>query len=118
MTRWEYAMLAWDEKMESFSHPAGTGWKTERKLELRRPGADEPETIGKEVYTWTPDKPEWDSVAEGIVKMLEALNKLGAEGWELVSETVRSTAVNSLNGYPTAGRPIILVYIFKRCITG
>ncbi len=118
MTQWEYATLYWTENRTSFNHPAGTGWKWEQKFELWWPGADKSEIIGKSVHIWNPgNKPdELDSVAEGITKLSGVLNTLGAEGWELISETVRSTAVNSGDGYAATGRPVSFSYLFKRCI--
>jgi hypothetical protein len=119
MTRWEYLTVSWSETRTEISHPDGSAsdWKWERKLEVYWPGSDEGEIAGKITHTWFSDnKPGDFEVTEEGVKMNALLNKLGAEGWEVVTSTIQSTAVSTERGYPAAGRPISTSTLLKRPI--
>src|SRR5690349_19793073 len=88
-------------------------YKTANKLD--------PETR-TDVQTWTTSfsiaKPDGSTesveAGEGF-SFLVLLNELGAEGWDLVSETVRKTTITAgALGWNDVGTPISIVYTFKR----
>lgn len=116
MTRWEYLTISWSETRTETSRPNGAAsiWKWEQKLEVYWPGSNKGEIVGKTSHFWAADsKPGDFEVTKEGVDMHALLNRLGAEGWELVTSTIRSTAVSTELGYPAAGRPISSSAILK-----
>jgi hypothetical protein len=57
----------------------------------------------------------WESDDEGYrISALDIYNELGADGWELVSAVVRSSALNPTYGWSTASAPISTNAVLKR----
>jgi hypothetical protein len=50
------------------------------------------------------------------IQLLDVMNDLGSEGWELVGEEVTESAVGKRYGWSEAGFPIIRTRTFKRRI--
>jgi len=99
-TRWEYLVVAW-----SLTAPppadATQAWALQGTFQISRPGAKGVETR------------RHDGAHESTLGF-ELMNELGAEGWELVSNTIDRSAVAPTQGYQTAGVPIASTQIFKR----
>jgi hypothetical protein len=85
--KWEY-LVAWHERSWT-QHGEKTTWK--ETLKLQAPGKAEIQ----EVDHW-----QW----------ADLFTALGAQGWELVSETVLSTVATKSG----TGEPVRVRYIFKR----
>lgn len=78
-------------------------WRQE--LTITRPGQD-----GETRLVWT--SPPTD---EAKTSTLDVLNDLGAEGWELVTETVLDSEIFSrLHGWESVGSPVLMRYLLKR----
>jgi hypothetical protein len=119
MTRWEYLSVTWKETRTEITHSAGvpSDWKWERTVKVFWPGDDEGEVVGKSIHTWIGANKAGDfEVIEEGVKTNALLNRLGAEGWEVVTSSIQSTAVSMEQGYPAAGRPIATSFLLKRPI--
>ena len=99
-TRWEYLVVAWS--LTATPPPeASEAWGLQGVFQISRPGTAEVETR------------RYDGARSSALGF-ELLNELGAEGWELVSNTVERSAVAPTQGYQTAGVPIASTQIFKR----
>jgi hypothetical protein len=87
-TRWEYAVLAfaYDLKDEAW--------------------------IGK-WYVWWPGKTVADERSSDVF-LTAMLNELGAQGWELTSSYVHSSAVVPGHGLQEIGTPVEMRWLFKR----
>ena len=101
-TRWEYLVVAWSLTATPPADPA-QGWALAGTFQISRPGASEVETR------------RYDGTHVSTIGF-ELLNELGAEGWELVSNTIERSAVAPTQGYQTAGVPIASTQIFKRAV--
>ncbi len=73
-----------------------------------------------EEQTWEVQYSIYRAAAEpermsGDADFLAFLNTLGADGWELISESIQnSTIVSGSGGWPDAGVPTRVVWTFKR----
>lgn len=82
---------------------------TEYTFLIWLPGASE----SKKRLEWSSDMTDLDPSASATVIM----NELGADGWELVSQTVRANAMGPWLGYDPAAQPIAVQYWFKRPVS-
>jgi hypothetical protein len=96
MTTWEYVVVEWNIKATPDEGIVVPGW----------------------TYEWA-----WSAMyGEGRREELGAnelgldtvLNRMGATGWELVSEVVYERAAGRSRGYDHAGFPICIRYTMKR----
>jgi hypothetical protein len=95
-TRWEYLRVTWEHATNYATKSATDAQTWETLYRIYRGGA-EPEQL--------PGDGDWTDLA----------NKLGGEGWELVSESIQDSAVVSgAHGWPNAGVPILVSWTFKR----
>lgn len=115
---WEYAsfvFVSWAKKEKVPSPPPRPGevppdspsfkWIYFRDWWLYLPGED-PEKHEE----WRSDVPD-----ETKINLLDLMNRVGAEGWELVSDTVLRSGVNLQTvGWGTASEPLRRVLFFKR----
>jgi hypothetical protein len=99
-TRWEYLVVAWTLTATPSADPAEP-WTLDGAFHISRPGVSGAETR------------RYDGTQASTLGF-ELLNELGAEGWELVSNTVDRSTVAPAQGYQTAGAPIATTQIFKR----
>ena len=99
-TRWEYLIVAWSLTATPPASPS-EAWTLEGAFHISRPGAYGAETS------------RYDG-AHASSLGFDLLNELGADGWELVGNTVERSAVAPTQGYQTAGAPIATTQIFKR----
>jgi hypothetical protein len=95
MTRWEYLQVGWSSTAEAKPPPARSGARTD--LRILRPG--------QETERLAPGRP-----------LLDVINDLGAEGWELVSGLVQSSRIAKLNNWSEASTPVQMHWTFKRPI--
>ncbi len=78
----------------------------------------------RDLYIWFPDAEEADhrlvsdSEDESVAgpSMLEVLNELGAEGWELVDRETTNSGVGKSHGWPEASFPVAVTRTLKRPI--
>ncbi len=123
--RWEYASLLWTSRMRNI---------TRSDPEYQRLSADvqqQWERHGWADYPWVDNsyslrlpsaadediRHAWSTgEAHYRVLMVDILNELGADGWEVVSHIVRSSAIGSFMGRDTAGYPISTQTLLKRAI--
>jgi hypothetical protein len=101
--RWEYASVSW-----AFYRPLAESelknlqWTKE--ITISRPGREKESRI-----EWT------EGSGDTGADLSAAFGELGAEGWELVSETVRDVGLSGdYFGWSTASRPISVFARFKR----
>ena len=99
-TRWEYLVVAWSLTATPPAS-AADAWRLDGTFQISRPGVP-----GAEARRYDGSQ----ATALGF----DLLNELGAEGWELVSNTVERSTVSAAQGYQTAGVPIAWTQIFKR----
>ena len=99
-TRWEYLVVSWNL---TATPPAdeSEAWTLDGAFQISRPGDPGVETR------------RYDG-GQASTLGFELLNELGADGWELVSNTVERSTVAPAQGYQTAGFPIATTQIFKR----
>jgi hypothetical protein len=122
--KWEYATLSWRSEMRKILR-SDPEWdqlpeKTRREAHERLPftymvyytynlwfpGAPEPDKR----HGWHSDMPKDQPRAV----LLDLLNELGQDGWELVTSSVRSSAMGSWLGREPASYPTEVSYTFKR----
>lgn len=78
-------------------------WRQE--LTVTRPGQDDETRL-----VWTSS-----STDETKTSTLDLLNELGAEGWELITETVLDSEIfTRLHGWENVGSPVLMKYVLKR----
>ena len=99
-TRWEYLVVSWNLTATP-PGDASEAWTLEGAFDISRPGVSGVETR------------RYDG-GQASTLGFELLNELGADGWELVSNTVERSTVAPAQGYQTAGFPIATAQIFKR----
>jgi hypothetical protein len=96
--RWEYLLASWQSTTNYYSKASHEAQTWESVYWLTRPDV-EPEKLNGEV--------KWSAL----------LNELGAEGWEMVSESVRRSVVHAhALGWTNAGAPIEIRWTFKRLV--
>ncbi len=98
MTRWEYVVVSWRQD---------TNWATKRP--------DEPVTWDETYGISRPGSESWETLPHK--SFVDVANELGAEGWELVSQTVNKTTVVRGHGYDEIGAPVGTLWTFKRPTT-
>jgi hypothetical protein len=122
-TRWEYASVLWsdtvrkitkvDPEYERLSSEIQVEWIEkkwtyypwrEQAYRIWLPGADKADVR----HAWAPDDTDFRT------NLLEILNELGADGWEVVSHLVRASAMGSSRGRDTAGFPTEQHTLLKR----
>jgi hypothetical protein len=90
--RWEYLTLTW---MHSATGTEGAlTYESKWLIRQGHSGADTPRSADD--------------------ALVDVLADLGAEGWELVNETMQSTAQLSKPGFPNSSTPLRVRWIFKR----
>lgn len=97
---WEYMIVSWQYK---------TNYATK--------GVDE-ETTWESLYRITRPGSETETVAAGDLTWITFLNDLGADGWEMVTESLRKSIIFSqTNGWHNVASPVEIVWNFKRLAT-
>ena len=121
--RWEYATVAWTHSIREV-YRSDSEW--ERLPEKTRRNCEEkglPSAWWQEQTLWIwlpgatePDKrPIWSTGESGHkTSPLAVLNELGADGWEVTSQLVRSSTMTKHLGWVTAGYPIQVTTLLKR----
>ncbi|HET7444711.1 MAG TPA: hypothetical protein VFJ57_08640 [Solirubrobacterales bacterium] len=103
---WEYMTISWVYTREwNFTppDPGRTIWKSQ--FYIYRPGAGTETRLGNDS-----DNPEAQTTW-----YLEVLQEFGAEGWELVGETVIDTVlITEENGWKSKGIPAHIRWTLKR----
>ena len=96
--RWEYMSIDWEQVRESSRD------RDHATYYVRRPGAE------VEV------RPGYDSAKPDaeVPRFLDLLQEFGAEGWELVSETVFDAATVYALGWKTVQSPVSMRWMMKR----
>jgi hypothetical protein len=95
-TRWEYLVVEWRYSTNFASVTSSEPQTWESVYYVARAGAD------------TETHP-------GDLDWIAFVNDLGEQGWEMVSETTRlSVIVAQAQGWKDVGRPISIVWQFKR----
>jgi hypothetical protein len=104
--RWEYMSVLWTYEAKLLPGPANNRqWAFKEDYWIWHPGAETAE-----------HRPYRDSEDESVsgADNLAILNELGAEGWELIGETVRESAAGERRGWPEGAHPILRQWILKR----
>lgn len=92
-TAWEYLVVYYSASFTS-EGSLPRAWKHE--MYVRRPGTSEYEPQSRD-------------------DLVLLFNELGAEGWEMIGESVReSVIVTSNRGFNEPSQPIAIMWIFKR----
>ena len=101
--RWEYMSVTWIYSTTNQNTVAPTTWKGE--YSIARPGQPRETRLSY-------DSTDKGAETTGIDALL---NELGADGWELVSETVMDTTIfSSLHGWSDSGTPTQMRWSLKR----
>lgn len=112
MTRWEYLSLVWAYEAEELEAPD--------LLPRHRVPSDLMERwIYKSEYRiWRAGSEEGELCASGDDSspppLLQILNELGGEGWELVGFEVVRSRIGKAQGWSEVGYPVRRVWMFKR----
>ncbi len=105
--RWEYATLEFWASAKQEERPSGVvRYVYLNDFYLRRPGDEEAEK-----------REGWTSKDTADIKhrVLDLLNELGAEGWELVSDSVLRSGLNTVvQGWDNSSETVHRVLILKR----
>jgi len=121
--RWEYASVLWTSKLRRISRADpeyarlgvethrqwlendwAYGWWAESSYSIWLPDSTEEDVR----HAWVTGEPE------ARVRFVDLLNELGADGWEVISHTVRSSAVGPYLGRQEAGFPTQTTTLLKR----
>jgi hypothetical protein len=111
--RWEYKLISWASATQAVQGTPPSGmvnpkkylWKNE--FVIKGPGEELESRLGYSDY-------EEDTGAR-TVKIQDLLNEFGAEGWELISETILDTTiVGNHAGWSKIGTPVEIRWILKR----
>jgi hypothetical protein len=112
--RWEYKLIYWSFSTkfegELGTYPSGESkrkqfWRVQ--LQSRESGKEPDDRLSYSNFG--------EDLGADTVKIQDLLNEFGAQGWELVSETVLDTTlVSDQNGWSKAGTPIEIRWILKR----
>ena len=106
--RWEYLMIVWEYEAISLPGPTDNSkWRFKRDFYIWRPGATESDH--------RPVSDTDDKELSGPT-VLELLNELGAEGWELVSATESESIIGRRRGWPETGYPVRREWTLKRLV--
>jgi hypothetical protein len=97
--------LAWTYDAIRLTEPGDPDWRFKEDLWIYRPGATESEQL--------PVSDTGNKKVSGP-DLLEVLNELGAEGWELITETTRESTIGKRRGWPDSGHPIVRQWTLKR----
>lgn len=102
--RWEYMQVEW-VATTSRKMIDGSPRQTHRsEIEIAAPGEE------KEIrLSYDSENPEAQTE-----NLLQVLNELGAEGWELIGEVVSESIIAPKSGWPQVGMPIRTQYLLKR----
>lgn len=101
-------MVYWTNSVRSSPTSATTdSWQYKREFEIWLPGAEEPDRRLISGFE--------DTVDSGN-SLLDALNELGADGWELVCKETTGSAVGESRGWPEASWPTAATWYLKRPI--
>jgi hypothetical protein len=122
-TRWEYAYVVWTETVRKI---------TKLDSECKRLSSEVLEEWDQQewsyywwkkqtFYIWLPGaatadiRLSWETTDDDYkVTALDIFNELGADGWEVVSNAVRSSAMGRSYGHDTTSFPIQINTLFKR----
>jgi hypothetical protein len=97
---WEYLTIAWQHTTNYATKAPDEEQTWESTYRISKPNA-EPDTLAAADVNWT-----------------KLLNDLGADGWEMVTESIRSTVIFGQSmGWSNVGSPIQIVWQFKRLAT-
>lgn len=94
-TRWEYAVIEWWSVAERREGAGSEGWSYTTTYRIVRPG-EAPEEL-------PPRR-----------TIIDVLNDLGAEGWELVNTTIQHSRVGEVFGWIEASSPVYQTWLLKR----
>jgi hypothetical protein len=105
--RWEYASFIWIYSVapqKGFTESDGK-WAHKEDIYVWRPGAEKAEHL-----------PMSDTEDETVAgpSLLDVLNDLGAEGWELVTRETTRSGVGKSYGWFEGSFPIAVNYVLKR----
>lgn len=103
---WEYKLISWTSSRapERSLLPLGRPYGTEEWFLIRE--------AGKEPESRSADSDYLEGGERGILDLLE---EFGGEGWELVSETVLDTTIESDRaGWDQVGVPVRIRWILRR----
>ena len=104
--KWEYLILDWIYSVENLpSTPAGRNqYAYTSDLHIWRPGAEEADI-----------RPLWSSTDSSVSgNVLDVLNELGAEGWEIATHVISDTILGPKDKWAEVGYPIRTQRILKR----
>ncbi len=87
----------------------GSTFRFNETFYLWRPGASEAEVR----LAYSTDDPD----TRRKTTIMDILNELGAEGWELVTSVVTKSTVGPMDGWETAGYPITRGWTLKRPVS-
>jgi hypothetical protein len=111
--RWEYKAILWVSSAELRNegrHPSGAlkkKWYYRSEFQIYESGKDPERHLSASTYSEDED-------AE-TVNIQDLLAKLGAEGWELVSESVMDSVIfEKSEGWSQVGAPIKIRWTMKR----
>jgi hypothetical protein len=125
--RWEYASVVWTDSLRKVT-PADPEFElapADVRVNMTSQGLDFAYWCEQKFYIWLPGASEADirvswETGEGDLKVtvLDVFNEVGADGWELVSQTVKNNAMGRSQGRDTTSFPIRIQTLFKRPIPG
>ncbi|HEX3733776.1 MAG TPA: hypothetical protein VHU86_01355 [Solirubrobacterales bacterium] len=104
--RWEYMSVVWTYEAKPLPGSAeNRQWAFKEDFWIWHPGA---ETAEHRPYKDTQEK----NVSG--TPLLTILNEFGAQGWEVITETLRESAAGKRRGWPEAAYPIVRQWLLKR----
>lgn len=124
-SRWEYASVTWTQSLRKItrSSPEYPRLPEETRAEGESGKWQSFWWRTDKIYVWFPGDTEveeriaWETGDENWrLRPLDVYNELGAEGWEMVSNKVKGSAMGKSYGRETTSFPIETSAIFKRPI--
>jgi hypothetical protein len=121
--RWEYASVVWTDTLRKVtrSDPEFERLPAETREKMANHGLDFAYWSEHKFYIWLPGATEadvresWETGEEHLkTKVLDIFDELGADGWELVVQTVKNNAMGRSQGRDTTSFPIRVQTLFKR----
>jgi hypothetical protein len=121
--QWEYATLTWANAMKKITTKDPEYERLSEKIKADWEAGKWPFYwwIDQTYYVWLPGATEadkrhgWSTGDDAFTTNgLDVLNELGAEGWEVVTQTVRASAVGENHGRTNASFPIETSTLLKR----